>query len=359
MKKSDALVCAVVMAGLGFAFNAEAQGNRAKESPKRSSAATAGRSGAAIARQTEPQPPISQTGETTRLPVQRVVLYKSGVGYFEHEGRVSGDQSVSIDFTSGQLNDVLSSLTVLDLGGGRIAGVSYNSEAPLSQRLGTLRLPLGENTNLDQFFAALRGAKLEIQNGTSTITGRLLSIEQKQRIAGTSTEQVALATLVSDAGEVRSVEITPAVSVRLADRDVTAEVQRYLSLLGSERQADLRRMTIQTDGTGDRELYVSYISETPIWKTTYRIVMPSKAGEEPLLQGWAIVDNTVGEDWNNVQLSLVAGAPQSFIQQLSQPYYSRRPVVPLPETAQLTPQTHESAMEGGNGTLTGKVTDPS
>jgi hypothetical protein len=188
--------------------------------------------------------------------------------------------------------------------------------------------------------------------------GRLLSIEQKQKVTGTTTEQVALATLVSDAGEVRSVAITPAVSVRLADRDVTGEVQSYLSLLASERQADLRRMTIQTDGTGQRELYVSYISEVPIWKTTYRIVLPSKGGEDPLLQGWAIVDNTVGEDWNNVQLSLVAGAPQSFIQQLSQPYYSRRPVIPLPQTAQLTPQTHESAMEGGNGTLTGQVTDP-
>jgi hypothetical protein len=236
----------------------------------------------------------------TRLPVERVVLYKSGVGYFEHEGMVRGDQSVTIDFTSGQLNDVLSSLTVLDLGGGRIAGVSYNSEAPLSERMGALRLPLAENTNLNAFFGALRGARLEIHSGNSTITGRLLSIEQKQKMNGTATEQVALATLISDTGEVHTVEITPAVSVRLADRDVTGEVQTYLSLLASERQQDLRRMTIQTDGTGERELYVSYISETPIWKTTYRIVMPSKANEEPLLQGWAIVDNTVGEDWNNV-----------------------------------------------------------
>jgi hypothetical protein len=63
-----------------------------------------------------------------------------------------------------------------------------------------------------------------------------------------------------------------------------------------------------------------------------------------LLQGWAIVDNTVGEDWKNVELSLVAGAPQSFIQDLSQPYYTRRPVVALPETALLTPQTHEGTM---------------
>ncbi|HKN60514.1 MAG TPA: carboxypeptidase-like regulatory domain-containing protein, partial [Candidatus Acidoferrales bacterium] len=292
-----------------------------------------------------------------RLPVRRVVLYKSGVGYFEHLGGVRGDQTVRIDFTSSQLNDVLQSLTVLDLNGGHISGVNYNSEAPLSQRLGTLRLPLAEQTDVSKFYGALRGARLEIRNGASVITGRLLSIERKTRVSGGTTLEVDLITVVSDSGEVHSVEVTPAVSVRLAEHDVNDEVGRYLGLLSSVRQQDLRRMTIATSGSGDRQLYVSYISEVPIWKTTYRIVLPSKSSEEPLLQGWAIVDNTVGEDWNNVELSLVAGAPQSFIQQLSQPYYARRPVIELPQSAQLTPQTHESAMLGGLGAVAGTVTD--
>jgi len=295
----------------------------------------------------------------TKLPVRRVVLYKGGVGYFEHLGQVRGDQNVGIDFTSSQLNDVLQSLTVLDLNGGRITGIDYNSEAPFSQRLGTLGLPLRANTNLSKFLAALRGTRLEIRNGNSTITGRLLSVERKTRVSGGTTLEVDLATMVSDGGEVRTVEITPAVSVRVADPNVNREVGRYLSLLASTHQQDLRRMTIAAAGSGARQLYVSYISEVPIWKTTYRIVLPTKADDKPLLQGWAIVDNTTGEDWDNVELSLVAGAPQSFIQQLSQPYYARRPVVPLPQTAELTPQTHASAMLGGLGGLSGVVTDPS
>lgn len=298
-------------------------------------------------------------GITTKLPVRRVVLYKSGVGYFEHLGQVRGDQTVAIDFTSAQLNDVLQSLTVLDLNGGRITGVDYNSQASLNQRLGALRLPLGEKTNLAEFLTALRGARVEIRSGDVAITGRILSVERKTRVSGGTTLEVDLATVVSDTGDVRTVEITPAASVRLAEKDVTDEVGRYLSLLASERQQDLRRMTLSTTGTGDRQLYVSYISEVPIWKTTYRIVLPAKPGDEPLLQGWAIVDNTVGEDWNDVELSLVAGAPQSFIQQLSQPYYARRPVVPLPQSVQLSPQTHESAMLGGFSNLSGVVTDPS
>ncbi len=313
-----------------------------------------------------PIPPLAKDRQgnadesaTAKLPVRRVVLYKSGVGYFEHLGGVRGDQTVRIDFTSSQLNDVLQSLTVLDLNGGHISGVNYNSEAPLSQRLGTLRLPLAEQTDVSKFYGALRGARLEIRSGASVITGRLLSIERKTRVSGGTTLEVDLITVVSDSGEVHSVEITPAVSVRLAEHDVNDEVGRYLGLLSSVRQQDLRRMTIATSGAGDRQLYVSYISEVPIWKTTYRIVLPSKSSEEPLLQGWAIVDNTVGEDWNNVELSLVAGAPQSFIQQLSQPYYARRPVIELPQSAQLTPQTHESAMLGGLGAVVGRVTDPS
>lgn len=349
MRRLQVWVCFFALAAIAAIAAARPQHS---DEPTKPSAAKAAPAGGGT---TEP----SDEAAAAKLPVRRVVLYKSGVGYFEHLGHVRGDQTVRIDFTSGQLNDVLQSLTILDLNGGRIAGVNYNSEAPLSQRLGTLRLPLEEKTDLAQFYGALRGARLEIRSGTTTITGRLLSVERKTRVSGGTTLEVDLATLVSDMGEVHSVEITPGVSVRLAEQDVNQEVGRYLSLLGSVRQQDLRRMNIATAGTGDRELYVSYISEVPIWKTTYRVVLPSKEGEEPLLQGWAIVDNTVGEDWNDVQLSLVAGAPQSFIQQLSQPYYARRPVVPLPQSMQLTPQTHESAMMGGTGGLSGQVLDPS
>ena len=163
----------------------------------------------------------------------------------------------------------------------------------------------------------------------------------------------------SDTGEVHSVDLNPTTSVRIAEKDLQVEVGRYLNLIASSRDQDVRRMTISTAGNGERNLYVSYISEVPIWKTTYRIVLPTKAEKKPLLQGWAIVDNTVGEDWNEVELSLVAGAPHSFIQQLSEPFYGRRPVVPLPESVQLSPQTHAATLSGGNGRLSGAVTDAS
>ncbi len=162
---------------------------------------------------------------------------------------------------------------------------------------------------------------------------------------------------MSDGGEIRTVDITPAVSVKLAERESNAQVGAYLGLLASERAQDRRRVTISALGTGARDLLVGYISEVPIWKTTYRIVLPSNAGGKPLLQGWAVVDNTAGEDWNDVELSLVAGAPQSFIEPLSQPLYIQRPVVAMPKGTSTTPQMHlEGSPSNGTGFI-GRVTD--
>jgi hypothetical protein len=297
--------------------------------------------------------------DAAELPIRRVVLYKNGVGYFEHLGRVRGNQDVHIDFTSAQLNDVLKSLTVLDLSGGRITGVDYNSEAPLARRLATLRLALGERPTVMDFLGALRGARVEVRNGATAVVGKLLSVERKTRMGAAGSVEMEQISLITEAGEVRNIDLSTSTSVRIADRDLNAEIGKYLGLVASARDQDVRRMTISTTGAGDRNLYVSYISEVPIWKTTYRIVLPSKEGRKPLLQGWAIVDNTVGEDWNDIELSLVAGAPHSFIQQLSEPYYGRRPVVELPESVQLSPQTHAATLLGGNGRLSGQVTDSS
>ena len=281
-----------------------------------------------------------------RLPVKRVVLYKNGVGYFEHSARVHGSQDLTIDFTTAQLNDVLKSLTVVDLGEGRISGVRYNSIAPLDERLKALRLPFGESITQADFLAALRGARVEVRSGSVTASGRLLSVETEQRTTDKGVSyNVTKFSVITDAGEMRNFELGPGTSVRLAERDLTDEVGKYLGLIGSSRARDLRRMTISATGAGDRNIFVSYISEVPVWKSTYRIILPAKAGEKPLLQGWAIVDNTVGEDWKDVQLSLVAGAPQSFIENISQPYYTRRPVVELPPSVMLTPQEHEGTMK--------------
>jgi Carboxypeptidase regulatory-like domain len=288
----------------------------------------------------------ASTDSASRLPVKRVVLYKNGVGYFEHTAHVRGTQDLSIDFTTAQLNDVLKSLTAVDLGEGRVSSVRYNSIAPLDERLKSLRLPFGEQITQSEYLTALRGARVEVRNGAASATGRLLSVEKiRRQRAKDDFEDVTSFSIVTDAGEMKNFDLGASTSVRIAERELTDEVGRYFGLISSSRARDVRRMSFTASGTGDRDVFVSYISEVPVRKSTYRILFPEKPNEKPLLQGWAIVDNTIGEDWKDVQLSLVAGAPQSFVQDISQPFYARRPVVALPESVMLTPQSHEATLE--------------
>ena len=279
-----------------------------------------------------------------RLPIEKVVLYKNGVGYFEHKGQVRGNHEFGIEFTTAQLNDVLKSLTLVDLNGGNINAVRYNSVAPLGEQLKGLQIPLSEEVTSAAFLVALRGTRVEVRSGASIATGKIFSVEtvDKEMSKGGTTHVTQLA-IVTDSGEMRLFELSPSLYVRAAEPEIQRDLNRYLNLMGSTRAKDLRRMTISATGNGDRNLVVSYISEVPVWKSTYRIVIPKEPGK-PFLQGWAIVDNTVGEDWKDVKLSLVSGTPQSFVQNISQPYYTRRPVVPLPESVMLTPQAHEPSM---------------
>jgi hypothetical protein len=303
------------------------------------------------------QPPAAKAPEVAatihQLPVRQVVLYKNGIGYFEHLGSVTGNQRVAIDFTSSQLNDVLQSLTILDDNGGRIGGVNYNSTTPLAEQLKSLSLAMSDDPTSTELFQALRGQRVEVTGAPGgAVTGRLMSIEGRGFAPATSDEategvkqplQRFWLTVVAGSGAVRVIELTPTLSVRPLDASLQGQLDRYLELLSSTHSTGLRHLTLDALGQGPRHLHVSYISEVPVWKSTYRIVFPKDSSDKAILQGWAVVDNTIGSDWDNVQLSLVAGAPQSFIQPLSQPLYLRRPEVPISTTAQTTPQTHEAA----------------
>ena len=308
--------------------------------------------------QSSPTKPERQQGPKARLapaqvaqmplPVRKVVLYKNGVGYFEHAGNVSGNQRVTIDFTSPQLNDVLQSLTVLDEGGGRIAGVNYNSTTPLAEQLKTLSLSMTEDPTSTELFSALRGQRVEVTGAPGgPISGRLMSIEAREEKVGsgdsTSSVQKFYLTVIAGSGAVRVVELSPTLSVRPVDSNLQGQLDRYLELLSTTHATGLRHLTLDALGSGSRQLRVSYISEVPVWKATYRMVFPRTSTGNATVQGWAVVDNTVGADWDNVQLSLVAGTPQSFIQPLSQPLYTRRPEIAIATAAQTSPQTHEAA----------------
>ena len=286
-----------------------------------------------------------------RLPVKRVVLYKNGVGYFEHSARVHGSQDLTIDFTTAQLNDVLKSLTVVDLGEGRISGVRYNSIAPLDERLKALRLPFGESITQADFLAALRGARVEARSGSVTASGRLLSVETEQRTTDKGVSyNVTKFSVITDAGEMRNFELGAGTWVRLAERDLTDEVGKYLSLIGSSRARDLRRMTISATGSGDRNIFVSYISEVPVWKSTYRIILPRRPATSRCCKA--------GRSWTT--RSAKTGKMCSFRswpERRSRSFRIFRSLTTragrwceLPPSVMLTPQEHEGTVGASNET---------
>jgi hypothetical protein len=299
---------------------------------------------------TKPELPSTAAKQTAqKLPLRRVVLYKSGVGYFEHDGHVRGNEDIDINLTSSQLDDVLKSLTALDLSGGRITGASYNSQDSASHQLEAMPVGVSDKKTLKDLLQELRGARLEIRSASGAFTGRLLGVEEVQRSEGNVSVKRDQISLLGDSGEMRSFVLDPSTSLRFTDHDLEQQLARALGLLDSTHQEDARHLVLTTAGNGERQIRISYISEVPVWKTTYRIVLPSatnSAVAKPFLQGWAVVDNTVGEDWNDIELSLAAGAPQSFIQHISQPYYIERPEVPMPEGVLLSPQTHGETLNG-------------
>lgn len=303
-------------------------------------------------------PWIGFSQDASQLPIRKVVLYKNGIAYFEHFGTVPQKQDVEILLPSAQLNDVLKSLTVIDPDRGQVPGVSFDSAEPLERRLAELPLQLNSAQNLLDFLNRIRGAEVEVRAAPSPVAGKLMGAEIRRKQVGEYTVREAIELAIfTPQGDLRTVELASPAALRLVKKDLATDVNRYLEILDSAHQRDVRRLRLLTSAAGTQRLQVSYTSEAPVWKTTYRLVLDDNS--KPLLQGWAIVDNTTAMDWTNVNLSLVAGAPVSFIQELSKPLYSRRPVVPLPAGLVVTPQTHEAtlALPSGQSGISGAVRD--
>lgn len=291
-------------------------------------------------RPTLPKP--TQTADN-KLPIKRVILYSNGVAYVERRGIVSGNADVDLSFKQSQVDDVLKSMIVLDLGQGQIGAVSYNSSAPVSSKMAEIPFSVNPLTadggGLAGVLAQLQGAKVAVSSTKGAATGSILTVERKQITNEKTTTTTSVLVIASESGEISSFDLSDVKSVKLLEDGTRKDLNEFANATASTRRRDAKTITITSNGTGQREMIVSYTIAAPIWKTTYRVVL-DEAGK-PFFQGWAIVDNVSDEDWENVQLSLVSGSPISFIQQLQKPFYRYRPVIPLPRDLQLNPQIYE------------------
>ncbi|OJH36176.1 hypothetical protein [Cystobacter ferrugineus] len=269
------------------------------------------------------------------LPIRRVVLYKHGVGYFERRGTVEGGETLHLDFKARDMNDVLKSMTVLDLSGGSVSAVSYDSTRPLEQRLQDITLRIPESGSLTALLGQVKGARVRARVGTEQLVeGVIVGLDSLPVAEGDTVLQRPYLTLLVG-GALRGFDLLEVAELTFLDEAVRADLEFYLATMLSSYKKDSKRVSVLTAGEGKRELFVSYVLEAPVWKTSYRILL--EEGKPPVLQGWAVVDNTGDEDWEQVELALMAGLPVSFVHDLYNPRYLRRPVVEVRTEAAVAP----------------------
>ena len=277
---------------------------------------------------------------TTDVPVNRVMLFSSGVGYFEHAGSVRGNGSTELRFKASQINDILKSIVLQDEDGGRVGTISYPSQDPLSKTLKSFQVDITQNPSLAQLLNQLRGARVTVQSQAERLSGTILGVEisRKTLAPGEVTETATLNLLTG--ATVRAIALQSISTLSLDDAQLEEELAKALAALSQARDQDKKPVTINFSGAGERRVRIGYVVETPIWKTSYRLLLGDK-GTPTRLQGWAIVENQTESDWNGVSLALVSGRPMSFMMDLYQPLYATRPTV-VPELfSGLVPQVYD------------------
>jgi hypothetical protein len=251
-----------------------------------------------------------------QLPIAQVVLFSSGVGYFQREGEVEGQARIDLSFRVEDINDLLKSMVLQDMGGGHVSAVSYESHDPIDRTLQSYAIKLTGNPSFSQILNQARGEKVEVvlQQSTTTqpgtLTGSIVGVEtQKQQVGKDGLLDVEVLNLWCAEG-MRSVKLNELQRLRFLNPIMESEVRRALDTLSLSHDSQKKAVSINFSGEGKREVRVGYVVENPIWKTSYRLVL-NKEGK-PFLQGWAIVENPSDEDWSDVRMALISGRPISF-----------------------------------------------
>jgi hypothetical protein len=290
----------------------------------------------------------------TDLALKRVMLSSAGVGYFEYETEVDGPATLGLDVPLDQVDDVLTSLVVFDS-----AGAVGTVELPGrdTTRVNFGNVPFGPEAlrSAVDYLNSLQGVDISVQ-GPRPMAGRIMHAEH---VAGTlpatdgqprPTVQRTRVTILSPEG-LRQFVLEEADSIQVSDPDLRARIGQALDSLRREANQSVRHLTLHSTGDGHRTVRVGYVAEAPLWKASYRLVLPVENGDPARLQGWAVLENQSGADWNDVSLTLQYGNPVTFRQAIYQSYYVQRPEVPVEILGRILPSVDtrarlvESAMQ--------------
>jgi hypothetical protein len=283
------------------------------------------------------------------IPLTHVHLFTSGVGYFQREGVVEGNARIDLTFPTNDINDLLKSLVLQDLDGGRISIVGFDSQDPIDKTLRGFAINLTGNPSYSQILNQARGEKIEVVLYSSvvtqpgTLTGTILGVEKQKQAAGKDAIVEAEVLNLWCADGMHSVRLAEVQRIRFLNSALDSEVKQALEVLARGHDTQKKTVTFSFTGEGKRRVRIGYVVENPIWKTSYRLVLDKNG--KPSLQGWAMIENPTDEDWKDVHLALVSGRPLSFRMDLYNHIYVPRPLVELELFAGLRPPSHSGPMD--------------
>ena len=278
------------------------------------------------------------------LALKRVLLSSGGLGYYEYEASVEGDATVELKAPLDQIDDILKSLVVFDDKGG-VGGLDLPSREPLAETFRDLPFSADDLLSTPTLLAALRGAEVEVE-GARALSGRVVSVveEPHESPEGRPLSPRHRVTLMTEKG-LEPFVLEDSDSVKFTDPTVRAQLDKALTALAANGEKDSRLLRLSSKGKDKRTLRVAYIIAAPLWKASYRLVLPQDAdAKQAKLQGWATLENLSGQDWKDVDLTLVSGQPVTFRQELYRTYMVERPNAPVEVVGRLLPGIDQGEM---------------
>lgn len=307
--------------------------------------------------------------DPSALPLRKLRLYETGVGYFERRGNVGPRGDLALPLPSSHLDDALKSLVILEATGGvRVKGVDFGSSVSEGMARAMAGLPEdGEDAlGYGDLLESLRGSRVQVQTPDGKVRGRFVDLEgpfylkESDPKDGSDPERSAPAAprgephytliLLDEDDALRRIKTDRVEAVRVLDERTAARLDVAATALSDQLARQTSQLEVQVSSGG--RLGLGYITESPVWRTTYRVVIDD---DEPRgqLQAWALVHNDTDEDWDTVMVELANGRPSSFLHPMAAPRYAERELIDPPDGLSTVPQLANRTVDSLVGTEIG------
>lgn len=278
------------------------------------------------------------------LPVESVTLSSGGLAEVQRSARLDGDGTLYLEVPLEQVNDVLKSLVVRDPGG-RIRGLSLDGLATLEETFRRLPFAPDDLGSVARLAATLQGVEVRVSSGGQRLEGLVLGVAESE--PDEEGHRVRTLSLLDAEGGVATLRLGDDARLEVLDSALRERLGEAAEVSGRARTEEMRRIAIELDGEGEREVSLTYVVAAPVWKSAYRLLL--EADDAARLQAWSVVENASGSDWDDVALTLSSGAPVTLIQRLLERYWPTRPEVPVSADATAPVRPDEGAMDALGG----------